>query len=256
MKKSEAKKSIGELREKINYHNYNYYVKNKPVISDFEFDVLLKKLEEIESEYPDLITPDSPSQRVGGEPLEEFETVEHKVPMLSLGNTYNYDELRDFDERVKKNVGEVEYVVEPKIDGAGVALLYEKGIFVRGATRGDGLKGDNITQNLKTIHSIPLKLRENILKNIEVRGEVYMTLSGFKKYNAEQSKKGETVFANPRNASAGSLRQLDSKIVVQRPLDIFIYYLAFSDKRFDTHFDAMNSLKKAGFRVNPLVKKV
>ena len=256
MNKAEAKKEIQRLREELNDHNYKYYVENNPVISDYEFDQILKKLESLESQFPDLITPDSPTQRVGCEPVDGFTTVEHKIPMLSLGNTYNYDELREFDERVKKNVGQVEYVVEPKIDGAGVALLYENGVLVRGATRGDGIRGDDITSNLKTINSIPLRLRNNFMKNVEVRGEVYMPLGGFKKYNKEQSEKGEPVFANPRNASAGSLRQLDPKIVAKRPLDIFVYFVSFSDKKFDTHEEAINALKKAGFRINPLTKKV
>jgi len=256
MDKKKAKKQIEKLRDEINFHNYKYYVENNPVISDYEFDQLLKNLEKLESQFPDLVTPDSPTQRIGEKPLEGFETVEHIVPMLSLANTYTYDELRDFDERVKKNVGSIEYVVEPKIDGAGVALLYENKVFVRGATRGDGVKGDDITQNLRTIRSIPLKLRENSLNNIEVRGEVYMSISGFKKYNKEQVKKGELVFANPRNAAAGSLRQLDSRIVANRPLDIFIYFMSYSDIDLKTHENALNALKKAGFRINPHIKKV
>lgn len=251
-----AKKEILRLREKINLHNYKYYVENNPVISDFEFDTLLKKLEKLETEHTDLVTSDSPTQRVGGKPLDGFITVKHKTPMLSLGNTYNFDELREFDERVKKNVGDAEYVVEPKIDGAGVALLYEDGILVRGATRGDGVQGDDVTLNLKTIHSIPLKLRGDELRNVEVRGEVYMSISGFKKYNKEQEKKGEAVFANTRNASAGSLRQLDSRVVAGRPLDIFVYYISYSDKEFDTHDETIQVLRKSGFRVNPLTKKV
>jgi len=256
MNKKEAEKKIKKLREELNYHNYKYYVENSPVISDYEYDQLLKKLEKLESEYPDLISPDSPTQRVGEKPVDEFETVEHKVPMLSLDNTYTFEELHDFDERVKKNAGEVEYVVDPKIDGAGVALLYKNGRFERGATRGDGIRGDDITQNLKTIYSIPLKLRDDTFKNIEVRGEVYMPIDGFKKYNKGREKKGEPVFANPRNAAAGSLRQLDPKIVADRPLDIFIHYLSDSDKNFETHKQAMDALKKAGFRINPLIKKV
>ncbi len=256
MNKQQAKNEIEKLRKEINLHNYKYYVENNPIISDYEYDQLLKKLEKLESKFPDLVTSDSPTQRVGEQPLEEFETVEHKVPMLSLANTYTFDELHDFDERVKKNVGKVEYVLEPKIDGAGVALIYENGKFVRGATRGDGIRGDNITQNLRTINSIPLKLRDNNLKNIEVRGEVFMPIDGFKKYNKEQEKKGETVFANPRNAAAGSLRQLDPRIVSDRPLDIFIYYLSFSDKKFKTHKEAMNTLKKAGFKISPFLEKV
>ena len=256
MNKSEVKKQIEKLRNDINYHNYKYYVENNPVISDYEFDELLKKLEELEGKFPDLITPDSPTQRVGGEPLEGFTTVEHKVAMLSLDNTYNYDELREFDKRVKKSVEDVEYVVEPKIDGVGVALLYENRIFVRGATRGDGIRGDDISSNLKTIRSIPLKIMGDRLNSVEVRGEVYMSLKGFKKLNSEQKKRGSTVFANPRNATAGSIRQLDPRIVETRPLDIFIYFISYSDKEFSTHFDAINSLKEAGFRVNPLVEKV
>jgi DNA ligase (NAD+) len=256
MNKTEAKKQIKKLREEINLNNYKYYVENNPMISDYEFDQLLKKLEQLESDFPELITSDSPTQRVGETPLEGFTTVEHKVPMLSLANTYTYDELREFDERVKKNVGDVEYAVEPKIDGAGVALLYENGIFIRGSTRGDGVRGDEITQNLKTIRSIPLRLRNNNIKNVEVRGEVYMSIKGFKKYNKEQTKKGGVVFANPRNASAGSLRQLDSKIVATRPLDIFIYVISFSDINIETHEKALNLLKEVGFRTNPLSKKV
>ena len=256
MNKKVAKKEINKLREELNLHNYKYYVENNPLISDCEYDQLLKQLESLESKFPELVTPDSPTQRVGGEPLDGFKTVEHKLVMLSLDNTYNYDELREFDERVNKNVGNVEYVVEPKIDGAGVAILYENGIFVRGATRGDGIRGDDITTNLKTIYSIPLKLRGNILRNVEVRGEVYFPISKFKKFNKEQEKKGEVVFANPRNAAAGSLRQLDPRIVALRPLDIFVYFISFSDKEFETHKQAIDALKESGFRVNPLIKKV
>lgn len=256
MEKSKVKKEIEKLREEINYHNYKYYVENNPVISDYEFDKLMKKLEELEARYPEFITPDSPTQRVGEEPLEGFKTVEHKVPMLSLANTYNPQELREFDERVKKQVGDVSYIVEPKIDGTGVALLYENGVFVRGATRGDGIRGDDITQNLKTIRSIPLRLQGNILSNVEVRGEVFMTRSGFKKYNEEQLKKGGQPFANPRNAAAGSLRQLDPKIVAQRPLDIFVYLISHADRKFETHEAALEALQKAGFKINPLSKKV
>jgi len=256
MNKTEAKKEIAKLRKDINNHNHKYYVENNPVISDYEFDQLLKKLESLEEQFPELITPDSPTQRVGGEPLEGFITVEHKVAMLSLDNTYTYDELREFDERVKKNVGEVKYVVEPKIDGAGVALLYENGVLVRGATRGDGIRGDDITSNLKTIRSIPLRLRGNKVKNVEARGEVYFPTKGFEKYNKEQAKRGEPVFANPRNAAAGSLRQLDPRIVASRPLDIFIYFISHSEKDFSTHEKAVAALKEAGFRVNPLTKKV
>jgi DNA ligase (NAD+) len=255
MKKSEAKKKIEQLKEEISYHNYKYYVENNPVISDYEFDLLLKQLEELESHFPDLVTPDSPTQRVGEQPVEGFETVEHKVPMLSLANTYTFDELREFDERIRKQVLDVDYIVEPKIDGAGVALVYKDGIFIRGATRGDGFRGDDISQNLKTIRSIPLRLHGDMLKNGEVRGEVYMTLSGFKKYNEEQIKRGEPVFANPRNAAAGSLRQLDPRIVAKRPLDIWVYFISPDNKEFTTHAESLQALKQAGFRVNPLIQQ-
>jgi DNA ligase (NAD+) len=256
MSNKEIEKKIKKLREELNYHNYKYYVENNPVVSDYEYDQLLKKLEDYETKYPELITPDSPTQRVGEVPLEGFKTVQHKIPMLSLANSYTYEELKDFDERVKKNVDNVEYIVEPKIDGTGVTLLYENGIFIRGATRGDGIRGDDITQNLKTIYSIPLKLQGDILNNVEVRGEVYMPLQGFKKYNKEQAKQGEIIFANPRNAAAGSLRQLDSRIVAKRPLDVFIYVVSYSDKDLSTHEKALEALKTAGFRTNPLIKKV
>ena len=256
MNKSEAKKEIEKLREQINYHNYKYYIENNPVISDYEYDMLVKKLEALEKKYPEFITPDSPTQRIGGQPLEGFTQVTHKIPMLSLDNAYSYDELRQFDERVKKVVENIEYVCEPKIDGLSIALIYENGIFVRGATRGDGIKGDDVTANLKTIHSIPLKLRGTALRNAEVRGEIYFPISAFKKFNKEQEKKGGQVFANPRNAAAGSIRQLDPRIVASRPLDSFIYYITQAEKDFKTQEKALETLREAGFRVNPLIKKV
>ncbi len=251
-----VKKEIEKLKDDINYHNYKYYVENNPVISDYEFDQKLKKLETLENQFPDLITIDSPSRRVGGEVLEGFDSVAHKVPMLSLANTYSPEELREFDKRVKKTVHDVAYVVEPKIDGAGIALLYENGVFIRGATRGDGIKGDDVTQNLKTILSIPLRLQPNTLKNVEVRGEVFMTRSGFTTYNKELLNQGIQPFANPRNAAAGSIRQLDPKIVAKRPLDIFVYSISYSDNVISTHWDALQMLKKAGFKTNPLSKQV
>jgi len=255
MNKNDAKKQIQKLRDEINYHNYQYYVENNPVISDYEYDMLLKKLEALETQYPDLITSDSPTQRVGGEPLKGFKTVEHKIPMLSLDNAYSYDELREFDERVKKNITDVEYICEPKIDGVSIALIYENGIFIRGTTRGDGIKGDDITSNLRTIRSIPLRLHGSDLQNAEVRGEVYFPISSFKKFNKEQEKKGEQVFANPRNAAAGSLRQLDPRIVASRPLDTYLYYISYSDKDFKSQEKSLGTLRMAGFRVNPLIEK-
>jgi DNA ligase (NAD+) len=251
-----AKKEIEKLRDQINYHNFRYYVENDPVISDYEFDQLLKRLETLEDSFPDLITVDSPTRRVGEIALEGFQTVTHKVPMLSLANTYSPEELREFDKRVKKTVSDVTYVAEPKIDGAGVALWYERGLFNRGATRGDGIKGDDITQNLKTIHSIPLRLQSDTLENTEVRGEVFMTRSGFKRYNNELIEQGLPPFANTRNAAAGSIRQLDPKVVAKRPLDIFVYLIAYSDSAVSTHWDALRMLQKAGFKTNPLSKHV
>ena len=256
MNKNEAKKQITQLRDEINFHNHKYYVENNPVISDYEFDMLLKKLESFEAQFPELITPDSPTQRIGGEPLKGFNTVEHKIPMLSLENAYSYDTLREFDERIKKNINDIEYVCEPKIDGVSIALIYENGVLIRGATRGDGIKGDDVTANLKTIHSIPLRLQGSELQNAEVRGEVFFPISAFKKFNKEQGKKREQIFANPRNAAAGSLRQLDPRIVATRPLDTFLYYISYSDKDFKTQEKSLGVLRTAGFHVNPLIKKV
>jgi DNA ligase (NAD+) len=255
MNKNDAKKQIQKLRDEINYHNYQYYVENNPVISDYEYDMLLKKLEDLESQYPDFITTDSPTQRVGGEPLKGFTSVEHKIPMLSLDNAYSYDDLREFDERVKKNITDVEYVCEPKIDGVSIALIYQEGVFIRGATRGDGKKGDDISSNLRTIRSIPLRLHGSALQNAEVRGEVFFPISSFKKFNKEQEKKGEQVFANPRNAAAGSLRQLDPRIVASRPLDTYLYYISHSDKDFKSQEKSLTTLRAAGFRINPLIEK-
>lgn len=257
MNKTQAKQEILRLREKINYHNHKYYVENNPEISDHEFDQLLKQLEALEQQHPELITKDSPTQRVGGTPLEGFTTVEHKTPMLSLDNTYTYEELQAFDERVKKHItDEVEYIVEPKIDGASVTLLYKNGVFVRGATRGDGKQGDDITQNLKTIRSIPLRLQGNHLHALEVRGEVYFPVKAFKEFNKQLEEQGEPVFANPRNAAAGSLRQLNPLVVAKRPLDIFVYSLPESNVMVSTHEQALALLKEAGFRVNLLTENV
>jgi len=258
MNKNQAKKRIKDLQNTLREHNRRYYVESNPIISDYEYDQLLKELETLEEKYPEFITADSPTQRVGETVLDSFETVSHKQPMLSLGNTYNYDELREFDKRIQKNLQEdYDYVLEPKIDGAGVALLYEKGVLIRGATRGDGKSGDDISLNIKTINSIPLRVDKTILSDFEVRGEVYMSLQGFEKYNTAQIKSGEQPFANPRNAAAGSLRQLDPKIVSKRPLDAYWYHISWSPtQQFSTHWQALEALKQAGFRVNPYIKKV
>jgi DNA ligase (NAD+) len=255
MEKEKAKKKIDKLRKEIRHHDHKYYVEDNPEISDYEYDQLIKELENLEKEFPELITPDSPTQRVSGEPVSEFPQVAHKTQMLSLDNTYNFDELGEFHKRVLKKIPECKYVVEPKIDGLGVALVYDDGIFVRGATRGDGKVGEQVTLNLKTIHSIPLKVEDARLANCEVRGEVFMSLSGFRKMNKEREKNDKPVFANPRNASAGSIRQLDPKIPASRPLDIFIYTLSYIEGLgFYSHWESLMAIQKAGFKINPLAR--
>ena len=263
MDRSNVQKRIQKLKEEINYHNYRYYILDRPVISDARYDKLFRELQELEKQFPDLITPDSPSQRVGAPPLENFQKMKHKVPMLSLSNTFSEEETIEFDQRVKRFLGtsgNIEYVAEPKIDGLGVSLMYENGIFTKGTTRGDGITGEDITINLKTIHSIPLKFLENKLtppKKIEIRGEVYMETKEFQKLNKKRAHAGEPLFANPRNAAAGSLRQLDSSITASRPLDIFCYGLGeLTGKSFTTHWDTLHAFKSWGLKVNPLIQKV
>ena len=263
MEQSKSKKEIenemNKLREVIRKHNYQYYVLDEPVISDYEYDKLLKRLITLEQKYPGFLSPDSPTQRVGAQPLEEFKTAKHLVPMLSLSNAFSEKEILDFDQRIKKNYSQqfFDYVVELKIDGLAIALVYEDGILQRGATRGDGFVGEDITQNLRTINSIPLKLREfNHLNRIEVYGEVYMNRESFKKLNEERNEKGENIFANPRNAAAGSVRQLDPSITAKRQLDTFIYQAKFPEEHsFKTHMEVLEFLKKAGFKVNPNIKQ-
>ena len=255
------RKEIERLREEIRYHDYRYYVLNNPVISDYEYDQLVKKLEKLEKEYPELITPDSPTQRVGEAYTGEFPPVEHRIKMLSLENTYSEDELKDFDRKVKKFLGsdeEVEYAVELKIDGVAVSLEYRKGKFFRGSTRGNGIVGDEITNNLRAIKSIPLKLLtdEKELFDIEVRGEVFMPRPSFEKLNKEREKMGEPLFANPRNASAGSLKNLDPRIVEKRGLDIFVHTIAEIPKKYKTHFEALSKLREIGFKISPFIKVV
>jgi DNA ligase (NAD+) len=221
-------KKVLTLRNQIEDHNYRYYVLDDPIVSDYEYDQFLRELEQLEKLHPDLITPDSPTQRVGAPPLSKFETLPHRLPMLSLANAMNEDEIVAFDKRIKKIVGadeEIEYVAEPKLDGIGIELIYEKGIFINGSTRGDGFTGENITENLKTIRSIPLHLRnkyESVPSLLEVRGEIFISKGGFDELNKNREKNGEALFANPRNAASGSLRQLDSSITASRPLSIVI----------------------------------
>jgi DNA ligase (NAD+) len=242
------KDRINKLRKLIHRHDHLYYVLDKPEISDREYDKLFRELQDLEKKNPSLITSDSPTQRVGGAPLKAFKTVTHKIPLLSLDNAMNMEELGDFDERVRKglNKDKIEYVCELKMDGLAVSLSYKKGMFAVGSTRGDGVRGEDITQNLKTVRSIPLTLSE--LVDIEVRGEVYLPYDEFVKFNEARQDSGESLFANPRNAAAGSLRQLDSKITASRPLDIFLYYGEAKEK---THFEILKYISKLGFKTNP-----
>ncbi len=259
--KGEIRQEIEKLREIIHYHDYRYYVLNSPEISDAEYDALMRKLEELESKYPEFVTPDSPTQRVAGKPQEAFPSFVHSRPLLSLNNAFSDEEIREFDQRVKRWLGEdkVEYVVELKIDGLAVNLRYENGIFVRGGTRGDGLTGEDVTPNLRTIRSIPLKLQGSTPPQIiEVQGEIFMPKKDFEKLNAERRSSGEVPFANTRNAAAGSLRQLDPNITAKRHLDIFVYSAFFieSDYQPETHWQVLQCLKKLGFKVNPHSKLV
>ena len=254
---------IQDLRDQLNDHNYRYYVLDDPLISDSEYDQLFRELQKLETDNPNLITEDSPTRRVGAEPLSSFGSWTHRMPMLSLANAMNEDELAAFDTRVKKGLGtekDLEYMAEPKLDGLAVELVYENGFFVNGSTRGDGITGEDITQNLKTITAIPLSLRKNGRKTpplLEVRGEVFITKDGFKKLNRNQEKEELSPFANPRNAAAGSLRQLDSKITATRPLSIYCYEAGRIDGiSFDTHEDFLSTLKEWGFPVNPEIQKV
>lgn len=246
-----AEKRSAELRNELNQYSYEYYVQDQPSVEDFVYDKKYQELVEIETEYPDLITPESPTQRVGGKVLEGFEKVVHDIPLYSLNDVFSKEELIAFDERVKKAIGHaVSYCCELKIDGLSISLKYENGVFVQGATRGDGTVGENITENLKTVKSIPLRLKEPL--SIEVRGECYMPKSSFVKLNHQREEEGKEVFANPRNAAAGSLRQLDTRIAAKRNLSTFLYTLAdFGPLESTTQDHALNEMSRLGFRTNP-----
>lgn len=247
-----------ELRRLIDYHNFKYYVEAQPEISDREYDRLIKELEKIEEAHPELITPDSPTRRVGGHPIEGFVTVKHRQPMLSIDNTYNADELREFDRRVRKLLpGEtVTYVVELKIDGVAISLTYEDGLFTIGATRGDGERGDDVTHNLKTIRELPLRLRtDSPPKLLEVRGEVYMTREDLARLNRERLAKGLEPFANPRNSAAGSLKLLDPRLCAARHLRLFTYAVGATEGvQVATHFESLGLLRRYSFPVNPHIQ--
>ena len=255
MNKKEAKERIEYLRKETAYHAKRYYDEDNPEISDFEYDMLMLELRNLEKEYPEFISEDSLTQKVGGHVKEGFEKVEHEVPLQSLLDIFNFEDLKAFDERTRKVADEnnikLKYVVETKIDGLSVSLEYKNGEFVRGATRGNGLVGEDITENLKTIPHIPKKLKENI--DITVRGEVFISKAGFDKMNEEREILGEPLFANARNAAAGSLRQLDSKETAKRPLDIYIFNVQKSDTiKFTSHIESLLYLEKIGFNVNPV----
>lgn len=251
MNASEAQQRIEALRQELEQYSYQYHTLDDPSVSDYEYDKKMQELMNLEEEFPELQTPDSPSQRVGGKPLDAFVKVQHDIPMLSLGNAFNEEELRDFDRRVKNGTdAEVSYVCELKIDGLAVSLKYEDGVFVRGATRGDGTTGEDITKNLRTIRSIPLRLKEPV--TLEVRGEAYMPKRSFVSLNEAKEAGGEEPFANPRNAAAGSLRQLDPKIAAKRNLDIFLYGIGvWEDDPTDAHSDRLERMKELGLKTNP-----
>jgi DNA ligase (NAD+) len=255
MELAKVKETIEKLRAQINYHNYRYYVLDSPEISDAEYDALMRELKKLEEKYPQFLTPDSPTQRVGAAPVEAFGVVEHPFPLLSLGNVFDKEELLAWYTRTSKLAGgrQFDFAGEHKIDGLAVALTYVDGQLTTGATRGDGLRGENITQNLRTVRSIPLSVPREAPPRFEVRGEVFLPKAGFHRLNEERAAEGQPLFANPRNAAAGSVRQLDPRITAKRPLDIYIYALGYAEGRPTppTHWETMEYLQSLGFKVNP-----
>ncbi len=252
MNVSEARDSIEKLADEIRKHNYNYYVLSKPVISDYEFDRLLQRLIELEKAFPALLSPDSPTQHVGGEITKDFRQIVHKYPMLSLGNTYSEEDIRDFEERIHKTIGyEVEYVCELKFDGVAIGLTYRNGRLVQAVTRGDGIRGDDVTTNVKTIKSIPLRLQgRDYPEEFEIRGEIILPHASFEKMNEQRMEDGEDPFANPRNAASGTLKMQDSAEVARRNLDGFFYYLPGNDLPFRTHYESLQAARLWGFKIS------
>jgi DNA ligase (NAD+) len=248
---------IKKLREVLNEHNYRYYVLNQPAISDFEYDRMMRELIDLESAHPEYYDPNSPSQRVGDDRNQEFQQVEHKYPMLSLGNTYSKEEIVDFDNRIRKVIHDpLEYVCELKYDGASISLTYEKGILIQAVTRGDGLAGDNVIANVRTIKSIPLVLSANDYPSLfEIRGEIFLPHAGFEKMNREREEIGEVPFANPRNAASGTLKIQNSSVVAKRPLDCVLYYLLGDGLPFDSHYENLCEARKWGFKVSEHISK-
>jgi DNA ligase (NAD+) len=256
MTRADAAQRLAELREQIHHHDYLYYVEARPEASDAEYDALMRELRTLEAAFPDLVTADSPTQRVAGAAVDTFQPVEHRVAMLSLDNALTPDDLREFEARIARALPgqRLRYVCEPKIDGLGVALLYARGRFVRGATRGDGRVGEDVTANLRTIRSLPVRLRGRLaeLEELEIRGEVYMPRADFERLNAGLEAAGEATFANPRNAAAGAVRQKDPAVSARRPLEAFLYHVSWSPGlTFASHWEALEALGAAGFRVNP-----
>ena len=248
----DAQKEITKLRREIEKYARLYYVYDNPAISDYEYDLLMQRLKALESEHPELITPDSPTQRVGGEALSQFEPITHQVPLESLTDVFSYDELYSFGEKMDSLLSDIhDYSVEPKVDGLSMSLEYENGVFVRGATRGDGVTGENVTENLRTVRSLPLRI-ENAPERLIVRGEVYMSKAVFNELNEQREKNGEPLLANPRNAAAGSMRQLDPKIAASRKLDIVFFNMQYSsDDKYTTHIETLDAMREMGFPVIP-----
>jgi DNA ligase (NAD+) len=263
MDRGDAERQLEQLRQQLHYHNYRYYVLDDPQITDAEYDQMMRQLQELEAAFPDLVVPDSPTQRVGARPLTEFGTVLHSLPMLSLDNAFSAGEVRDFDVRIKRQLDQsnaIEYIAEPKIDGLAVELVYDDGLLVQGSTRGDGVRGEEITQNLRTIKTVPLRLvtggHSATPRRLEVRGEVYMTKRDFQRLNARREEEGAPTFANPRNAAAGSLRQLDPRITAGRPLAMFAYGVGLMDgMTFQAHWEVLQTLASWGFQINPHSEK-
>src|SRR5689334_7571763 len=260
MMRADALQRITELREQIHHHDYLYYAEARPEISDAEYDALMRELRDLEAAFPDLVTPDSPTQRVAGQPIDAFRSVEHRAAMLSLDNATTADDLREFEARLGRALpgARFDYVAEPKIDGLGIALVYEHGRFVRGATRGDGRVGEDITANLRTIRSLPIVLRGALagVAELEVRGEVFMPRAEFEELNRSLQEAGEGTFANPRNAAAGAVRQKDPSVTARRPLDIFLYHVSGArELGFRTYWDTLEAMRDAGFKINPRTER-
>src|SRR6201993_2974240 len=263
MTEQQVKQKIEELSKEIEKHNYNYYVLDKNVISDYDFDMLLEELIKLEKQFPQFLSPDSPSQRIGGQITKEFTTVQHKYPMLSLSNSYSKDELTDFDERVKKGLGitgndlfggNVEYVCELKFDGLSISLTYEHGKLARAVTRGDGVQGDDVTTNAKTIRSIPLTLKGDYIDFFEIRGEIFLPRKVFDEINKEREEIGEAPLANPRNAASGTMKMQDSGVVAKRKLDCYVYYMMGDDLPAKSHYENLEKARSWGFKISPYTK--